>query len=104
MDFDNNETTFLQHNNDYDQADIEQNDDNLETHIQDEAMTARESLRRSNRVCRPTWKVKDNQERGLRSFNAYYDVSHEEDYSCQDKMMNPIVFLAKTDDDTMYFH
>ena len=42
--------------------------------------------------------------RSTRSFNTYYDALHEEDYSCQDEMMNPIAFLAKTDDDTMYFH
>ena len=104
LDYDNNKTIFLEHNDDYNQPNMEQNDNNSETHIQDEYMTGRESLRRSNRIRRPTWKVKDNQEQGLRSFNAYYDALHEEDYSCQDEMMNPIAFLAKTDDDTMYFH
>ena len=54
-------------------------------------------LRTSNLVRRPTWRVRDNMERGLKSYSAYYDALHEEDYKIQDNMMDPIAFLAKTD-------
>jgi hypothetical protein len=29
---------------------------------------------------------------------------HEDEYRIQDEMTDPIAFLAKTDEDTMYFH
>jgi hypothetical protein len=34
----------------------------------------------------------------------YYDVMHEDEYRIQDNMTDPIAFLAKTDEGTMYFH
>lgn len=34
----------------------------------------------------------------------YYDVLHQEDYSLQDEMNDPIAFKASTDPDTMYYH
>jgi hypothetical protein len=34
----------------------------------------------------------------------YYDAIHEDKYRIQDDMADPIAFLAKTDEDTMYFH
>jgi hypothetical protein len=29
---------------------------------------------------------------------------HEEDYLLQDEMMNPVAFMASSNQDTMYFH
>ena len=57
------------------------------------------NLRRSQRICKPTWK-----ERGLKSYSTYYDTLHEEDYLLQDQMSILLAFLAKIDDDTMHFH
>jgi hypothetical protein len=34
----------------------------------------------------------------------YYDAMHEDEYRIQDDMTDPIAFLARTDEDTMYFH
>jgi hypothetical protein len=34
----------------------------------------------------------------------YYDTLHEDEYRVHDEMTDPIAFLAKTDEDTMYFH
>jgi hypothetical protein len=35
----------------------------------------------------------------------YYDVMHEDEYRrSQDEMTDPIAFLAKRDEDTVYFH
>jgi hypothetical protein len=34
----------------------------------------------------------------------YYDAMHEDEYRIQDDMTDPIAFLAKADEDTMYFH
>jgi hypothetical protein len=34
----------------------------------------------------------------------YYDALHEEEYRVQDEMTDPIAFLAKIDEDTLYFH
>jgi hypothetical protein len=34
----------------------------------------------------------------------YYDEMHEDEYRSQDDMPDPIAFLAKTDEDIMYFH
>ena len=63
-----------------------------------------ETLRRSTRIRRPIWKVKDNQDRGICSYSTSYDSLHEEDYTLQEEMMDPIASLAKTEEDTMYFH
>jgi hypothetical protein len=34
----------------------------------------------------------------------YYDAMHKDEYRIQDDMTDPIAFLAKADEDTMYFH
>jgi hypothetical protein len=34
----------------------------------------------------------------------YYDAMHEDEYRIEDDMTDPIAFLAKADEDTMYFH
>ena len=49
-------------------------------------------------------KVREDNERGLKSYSTYYEVLHEYDYRSQDQMSNPIAFLAKKYDDTMYYH
>ena len=38
------------------------------------------------------------------SYSAYYDVLHEEDFTLQDEMSDPIAFKASSDPDTMFFH
>jgi hypothetical protein len=44
-----------------------------------------------------------HKQRGI-VFSAYYDAMHEEDYLLQDEMMNPVAFMASSNQDTMYFH
>jgi hypothetical protein len=34
----------------------------------------------------------------------YYDALHEDEYRVQDQMIDPVAFLAKRDEETMYFH
>jgi hypothetical protein len=74
-------------------------------------------IRRSSRDRRPTARMLESvQQEGL-AFAAerndiqeeeaeerYYDAMHEDEYRIQDDMKDPIAFLAKTDEDTMYFH
>jgi len=38
------------------------------------------------------------------TFSAYYDALHEDDYSTQDMMDDPIAFKATHDPDTMHYH
>jgi hypothetical protein len=38
------------------------------------------------------------------AFQSYYEAMHEEEYLLQDEMLNPIAFLAGSNEDTMYFH
>ena len=38
------------------------------------------------------------------SYSAYYDVLHEEDFTLQDEMSDPIAFKASSDPDTMFYH
>ena len=58
-------------------------------------------IRKLSQNRQPPWKFQDNLERGLQSYSAsYYDVLHEDDYLLQDKMSDPISFLANT----MYHH
>jgi hypothetical protein len=73
--------------------------------------------RRSSRYRRPTARMLESvQQEGL-AFAAesidiqgeeaeerYYDAMHEDEYRIQDKITDPIAFLAKADEDTMYFH
>jgi hypothetical protein len=73
--------------------------------------------RRSSRDRRPTARMLESvQQEGL-AFAAesvhiqgeeaeerYYDAMHEDEYRIQDEMTDPIAFLAKADEDKMYFH
>jgi hypothetical protein len=43
------------------------------------------------------------EQRGV-AFSAYYKAMHQEDYLLQDEMMNPVAFMASSNQDTMYFH
>ena len=70
--------------------DFDQNTSN-EVHNENDQLTPSPNLRRSNRARKPTWKVQDNTERGLKSYTStYYDVMHEDDYSIQNDLQNPI--------------
>jgi hypothetical protein len=73
--------------------------------------------RQSSRDRRPTARMLESvQQEGL-VFSAesndvpeedaeerYYDAMHEDEYRIQDEMTDPVSFLAKTDEDAMYFH
>ena len=54
----------------------------------------------------PSRRLRESIDQGLNitSYSSYYDVLHEEDFSIQDKMTDPIAFKASTDPDTMYYH
>jgi hypothetical protein len=54
----------------------------------------------------PSRHLRESMDQGLNitSYSTYYDVLHEEDFSIQDKMTDPIAFKASTDPDTMYYH
>jgi hypothetical protein len=43
------------------------------------------------------------EQRGI-AFLAYYKVMHKDEYFLQDEMMNPVTFMASSNQDTMYFH
>ena len=58
----------------------------------------------SQRAKKPTWKVLDNNERGIRLYATYYESMHVDDYQLQDQMSDPISFLSKTNDDPMNNH
>ena len=75
------------------------------------------SVRRSSRARTATTKYKESVQMGLMSgFPAvsnehdeeYYDALHQDDYRTQDKMNDPIAFLASCkksgDPDTLYYH
>ena len=67
------------------------------------------TLRRSSRQRKPTkrWPESSQQEDLALSavtMSDYYCSLHEDDYRIQDELTNPIAFLAKADEDTMYFH
>ena len=42
-------------------------------------------------------------ERGLKSYSVYCDTLQKENYKIQGNMIDPIVFQAKTDEDTICF-
>jgi hypothetical protein len=44
-----------------------------------------------------------HEQRGV-TFLAYYEAMHEDDYLLQDEMMNPVAFMASSNQDAMYFH
>jgi hypothetical protein len=58
------------------------------------------------RIRRPTQRLVKSMNQGLQitSYSTYYDVLHEEDFSIQDAMQDPIAFKASGDPDTMYYH
>jgi hypothetical protein len=73
--------------------------------------------RRSSRDRRPTARMLESvQQEGLvfavesndvqegDAEEVYYDALHEDEYRIQNDMTDPISFLGKTDEDTMYFH
>jgi hypothetical protein len=73
--------------------------------------------RRSSRDRRPTARIMELVQQEGMDFAAernnvqeedaeetYYNAMHEDEYRIQDEMTDPIAFLAKTDEDTMYFH
>jgi hypothetical protein len=74
-------------------------------------------LRRSSRDRRPTARMLESvQQEGLAlaaesndvqegdAEERYYDAMHEDEYRIQNEMTDPKAFLAKTDEDSMYFH
>ena len=80
----NNEILYSEYNDDYDQLSGDLNNDTDGPERLDNCKaTTTETLRRSSRIRRPTWKVKDNQDRGIRSYSTYYDSYYEEDYTLQ---------------------
>jgi hypothetical protein len=73
--------------------------------------------RRLSRDRRPTARMLESVQQEELAFEAeksngqeeddeedYYDALHEDEYRVQDQMTDPIAFLAKTDEDTIYFH
>ena len=73
----------------------------------DATNTANEStnLRRSSRLRTPIDRLTyDAFITSLDDPSSYYDALHQDDYKLQDEMTEPISFLAKTDEDTMYYH
>jgi Reverse transcriptase (RNA-dependent DNA polymerase) len=63
------------------------------------------TLRRSNRLRKPSWKVRDNIEQGDIALPAAYEVlATYFEPEIADEMMDPIAFLAKSDPDTLYYH
>lgn len=45
----------------------------------------------------------ESMEQETLAFLSYFEAMHEEEYRLQDEMADPIAFLAKTGQDTMYF-
>ena len=62
------------------------------------------SVSRYGRIRRPTQRMRESLEQRNVAFQAYYEAMHEDDYLLQDEMMNPIAFMANSNQDTMYFH
>ena len=72
------------------------------------------TIRRSTRSRQPTQRLKESVEMGLMEGfpasatdddEAYYDALHEDDYTIQDQMCDPIAFMGnKADKDTLYYH
>jgi hypothetical protein len=73
--------------------------------------------RRSSRDRRPTARMLESVQqeglafaaersdiRGEEAEERYYDAMHEDEYRIQDEMTDPIAFLAKANEDTMYCH
>ena len=72
------------------------------------------TVRRSSRIRKPTQRLQESVSMGLmQGFEAttddietYYDALHEDDYSIQEDMADPIAFMAnkKGDPDSLYYH
>lgn len=107
----------------FDQEEVQElQDSNLQEDFDTTESPSQESqsqpLRRSTRIKFPTAKAIENARQGVKVYSnttpsqlesysgeeEYYFALHQEDYSIQDQMSDPISFLAKTDADTMYLH
>jgi hypothetical protein len=55
---------------------------------------------------KPSRRLRESMDQGftITSYSTYYDALHEDDYSIQDAMMDPIAFKASSDPDTMHYH
>ena len=59
----------------------------------------------SDRVCPLSAKFNESiDNRMSRTYSAYYDAHHQDNYLLQDSMTDPISFAAKTDPHSMYYH
>ena len=63
--FVNNQISYPEQNDYYDQIDGDENNDIHSQDTMDNPTPTTAALRRSARIRRPTWKVKDNQDRGI---------------------------------------
>jgi hypothetical protein len=76
-------------------------DDTIISGQQEDAPT----IRRSTRERTPSWKVRENADRGEVALPAAYEVlATYFEPKIADEMMDPIAFLAKSDPDTLYYH
>ena len=48
--------------------------------------------------------MKESLEQQNIAFQAYYKAMHQDNYLLQDQMLNPVAFLASTNQDTVCFH
>ena len=65
------------------------------------------NLRRSTRTRKPPERLIETYDAFVTSLedpSSYYDALHQDDYKLQDEMCDPIAFLAKTDEDTIYYY
>ena len=72
------------------------------------------TIRRSSRIRKPTQRLQESISMGLMegfestttNAETYYDALHEDDYSIQEEMADPIAFMAnkKGDPDSLYYH
>jgi hypothetical protein len=70
----------------------------------DASTSATPNISRYGRIRKPTRRMQESLEQRDIAFQSYYEAMHEEDYLLQDEMLNPIAFLAGSNEDTMYFH
>ena len=87
---------------------IEANDSNNDIAINE---TTQPKLRSSNRTQVPTKEfIQSVSQQNLTFkpqiiiFNSYYDSLHEDDYTLQDQMNDPITFRVTNNKDTLYYH
>ena len=91
-------------------------EDNEQAHSPNvQTTTNTPTLRRSTRVRKPSRRLQESIEAGTYDVfeslqaeamdpNKYYDALHQDDYKLQDDLKEPLSFLSKTQNDTMYFH